>query len=65
MALMMKAESTSETSVSFYQITRLNNPEDSHLHNRRRDNLKSHFTALKFRYQLKTKDFIMLTVTLV
>jgi hypothetical protein len=29
---MMKAGSTSETSVNFYQITRLNNPEDSHLH---------------------------------
>jgi hypothetical protein len=41
-ALMMKAASTSETSVNFYQITRRNNPEDSHLHTRRRDNFKSH-----------------------
>jgi hypothetical protein len=31
-ALMMEAASTSETSVNFYQTTRRNNPEDSHLH---------------------------------
>jgi hypothetical protein len=30
-ALMIKAASTSETSVKFYQTTRRNNPEDSHL----------------------------------
>jgi hypothetical protein len=30
-ALMTEAESTSETSVTFYQTTRRNNPEDSHL----------------------------------
>jgi hypothetical protein len=30
-ALMMEAASTSETSVNFYQITRRNNPQDSHL----------------------------------
>jgi hypothetical protein len=41
-ALMMEAASTSETSVNFYQTTRRNNPEDSHLHNRHRENLKSH-----------------------
>jgi hypothetical protein len=29
-ALMMEAASTSET-INFYQITRLNNPEDNHL----------------------------------
>jgi hypothetical protein len=29
--LMVEAASTSETSVNFYQITRRNNPEDSHL----------------------------------
>jgi hypothetical protein len=28
---MMEAASTSETSVNFYQTTRRNNPEDSHL----------------------------------
>jgi hypothetical protein len=41
-ALMMEAASTSETSVNFYQTTRRNNPEGSHLHTRRRENLKSH-----------------------
>jgi hypothetical protein len=30
-ALMMEAASTSETLVNFYQTTRRNNPEDSHL----------------------------------
>jgi hypothetical protein len=39
-ALIMEAASTSETSVNFYQTTRRNNPEDSHLHTRRRENLK-------------------------
>jgi hypothetical protein len=39
---MMAAASTSETSVNFYQTTRRNNPEDSHLHTRRRETLKSH-----------------------
>jgi hypothetical protein len=38
---MMEAASTSETSVNFYQTTRRNNPQDSHLHTRRRENLKS------------------------
>jgi hypothetical protein len=41
-ALMMEAASISETSVNFYQTTRCNNPEDSNLHTRRRENLKSH-----------------------
>jgi hypothetical protein len=41
-ALMMEAANTSETSVNFYQTTRHNIPEDSHLHTRRRENLKSH-----------------------
>jgi hypothetical protein len=41
-ALMMEAASTSETSVNFCQTTRRNNPEDSHLHTRRRENLKFH-----------------------
>jgi hypothetical protein len=40
--LMMEAVSTYETSVNFYQTTRRNIPEDSHLHTRRRENLKSH-----------------------
>jgi hypothetical protein len=40
--VMMEAANTSETSVNFYQTTWRNNPEDSHLHTRRRENLKSH-----------------------
>jgi hypothetical protein len=39
---MMEAESVFETSVSFYQTTRRNIPEDGHLHIRRRQNLKPH-----------------------
>jgi hypothetical protein len=39
---MMEAATTSETSVNFYQTTRRNNAEDSHLSTRRRENLKSH-----------------------
>jgi hypothetical protein len=41
-ALMIEAVSTYETSVNFFQTTRRNIPEDSHLHIRRRENLKSH-----------------------
>jgi hypothetical protein len=41
-ALMIQAANTSETSVNFYQTTRRNNPEDSHLHTRSRENLKSY-----------------------
>jgi hypothetical protein len=36
----MEAANTSKTSVSFHQTTRHNVPEDSHLHTRRRENLK-------------------------
>jgi hypothetical protein len=41
-ALMMEAAKTSETLVNFYQTTRRYNPEDSHLHTHRRENLKSY-----------------------
>jgi hypothetical protein len=40
-ALMMEAASTFETSVIFYQTTRRNIPEDSHLYTGRRENPKS------------------------
>jgi hypothetical protein len=42
---MMEAEITSETSANIYHTTRRNIPEipeDSHLHTRLRENLKSH-----------------------
>jgi hypothetical protein len=42
----MEAASTFEMSVNFYQTTRPNNPEDSHLHTRRRENLKSNIKLL-------------------
>jgi hypothetical protein len=42
-ALMMEAARTSETFVNFYQTTRRYNPEVSHLHTHRRENLKSYF----------------------
>jgi hypothetical protein len=41
-ALMMGAARTSETLVNFYQTTRRYNPEDSHLHTHRSENLKSY-----------------------
>jgi hypothetical protein len=40
-ALMMEAARTSETLVQLYQTARCYNPEDSHLHTHRRENLKS------------------------
>jgi hypothetical protein len=49
-ALMMEAARTSEKSVNFYQTTRRNNPEDSHLYTRRRENLKSHFYFIPIDY---------------
>jgi hypothetical protein len=36
-ALMMEAVNTSETSVNFYHTSRINGPEDGHLHTRRRE----------------------------
>jgi hypothetical protein len=42
---MMEAASASETLVNFYQTTRRYNPEDNHLHSRRRENLKSYLSV--------------------
>jgi hypothetical protein len=39
---MIEAVNFSETSVNICQATRRNIPEDSHLHTRRLENLKSH-----------------------
>jgi hypothetical protein len=50
-ALMMEAASTSETSVNFYQTTRCNTPEDSHLHTRSHEKLKSHQLQEMFEVQ--------------
>jgi hypothetical protein len=47
-ALMMEAARTSETLVKLYQTTRRYNPEDSHLHTHRRENLKSYLIMLMF-----------------
>jgi hypothetical protein len=44
---MMEAVSTSETSVNFYQTTRRNILQDSHIRTRRRENLKSHVVYWK------------------
>jgi hypothetical protein len=44
-ALMMEAARTSATLVNFYQTTRCFNPEDSHLHTHRRENLKSYYST--------------------
>jgi hypothetical protein len=41
-AMMMESVRTSETSVNFNVTTRRYIPEDSKLHTRRRENLKSH-----------------------
>jgi hypothetical protein len=38
----MEAASISETSISYKQTTRRNIPEDSYVHTRRREILKSH-----------------------
>jgi hypothetical protein len=46
--LMMEAARTSETLVNFYQTTRRNNPEDSHLRTHRRENLKSYLINFWF-----------------
>jgi hypothetical protein len=47
---MMEAVSTSEMSVNFYQTTRRNIPEDSHLHNRRLENLKTYLKTLSLKH---------------
>jgi hypothetical protein len=43
MAVMMEAATSSETAVNFYQTTRCQNPEDSHLPTRHNENLGSHY----------------------
>jgi hypothetical protein len=43
---MMEAARTSEMLVNFYQTTQRYNPEDSHLHTHRRENLKSYLVSV-------------------
>jgi hypothetical protein len=45
-ALVIEAASTSEMSVNFYHTIPRNKPEDSHLHTRHCENLKSHLQRL-------------------
>jgi hypothetical protein len=46
-----------EMSVSFYEITRRNISEDSHLHIRRRENLKSHWSTAMKRFKRRLNYF--------
>jgi hypothetical protein len=57
---MLEAANTSETSVNFYQTIRRNISEDSHLHTRRREKLKSHLQDCLIIPTLKLRS-IMLT----
>jgi hypothetical protein len=43
---MIEASSIFETSVNFTRLHGVTNSEDSHLHTRRRENLKSHLVCL-------------------
>jgi hypothetical protein len=54
--LMMEAACTSETQVNLYQSTRRNNPEDSHQHIRRRENLKFCEFGAAFHCQISSTD---------
>jgi hypothetical protein len=64
--LMMEAVSASETSVSTYQTKQRNIPEDSHLHTRRRKNLKSHlFICVLFNDAVSSSDYIESNVRII
>jgi hypothetical protein len=48
---MTQAATTYEMSANFYETTRCKNPEEkTHLHTRRRENLKSHKLYRNFRF---------------
>jgi hypothetical protein len=53
---MMEAARTSETLVQLYQTTLCYNPEDSHLHTHRRQNLKSYLGKFMSLNIKSTKD---------
>jgi hypothetical protein len=44
--MIMEAVSVSETSISFYETAWRNIPEESHLHTRRYENLKTHLKLI-------------------
>jgi hypothetical protein len=54
----MEASRTSETLVNFYQTTRRYNPEDSHLRNHHRENLKYYLIlkTTKAKEQIKERN---------
>jgi hypothetical protein len=52
---LMETASTSETSVKFHRTTRRNKPQDSRLHTRRRENLKSHLINAQVRMREVTE----------
>jgi hypothetical protein len=62
MAVFWVVASTSETSVNFYQTARRYNPEDSHLHTCRRENLKSHRILFVTFYNVRTFDSKILII---
>jgi hypothetical protein len=55
---MMEAARISETLANFYQTTWRYNPEDSHLHTHRRENLKSYLAQLLFYLQGKNSPVL-------
>jgi membrane glycosyltransferase len=57
----MEAVRTSETSVRFYQTTRRNKPEDSNLHRRRCENMKSQVMTF---YHIHTVDGLLFNSTI-
>jgi hypothetical protein len=63
----MEAARTSETSVNFYQTTWHNNPEDSHLHTCRSENLKSYLminSSLVTSLSVSSLVIVLLSVSL-
>jgi hypothetical protein len=53
----MQAAKSSQMSVNLYQTTRRYNPENSNLHTRSRENIKSHTAAAIFRVNVLWYDF--------
>jgi hypothetical protein len=61
-ALLMEAVRASETSVNFNVTTRYYIPEDSKLHTRRRDNLKSHMNSAKVANSQRMREAVSVTM---